>query len=76
MKVKLLHFVQDIKVVVATISSTISSSQLHNRLQPHGYYKVYIKDAIVGKAPLMITNTDDDSPQLLVQDALRTMTTW
>ena len=31
-KVKLLHVVQDIEVVVATISSTTSSSVLHNRL--------------------------------------------
>ena len=51
-KVKLLHAVQDIDIAVATISST-SSTQLHNRLQPHGYYKVSIEDAIVGDAPLM-----------------------
>ena len=75
-KVKLLHAVHDIEVAVTTISSTTSSSVLHNRLQPHGYYKVSIKDAIVGDAPLMLPNTDDNPPQLLVQDAIRTMTAW
>ena len=65
-KIKLLHAIQDIEVAVATISSTTNSTQLHNRLQPHGYYKVFIKDAIVGDTPLMLTNTNDDPPQLLV----------
>ena len=65
-KVKLLHFGQDIEVAVVTISSTTSSIQLHNRLQSHGYYKVSIEDAIVDEASLMITNMDDDPPQLLV----------
>ena len=50
-KVKLLHAVHDIEVAVATISSTTSSTLLHNWLQPLGYYKVSIKDAIVGDAP-------------------------
>ena len=53
-KVKLLHAVQDIEVAVATISSTTSSNVLHNRLQPHGYYRVSIEDAIVGDAPMML----------------------
>ena len=75
-KVKLLHAVQDIEVAVVTISSTPSSSVLHNRLHLHGYYKVSIKDAIVGDAPLMLSNMDDDPPQLLVQDAIQSMTTW
>ena len=61
---------------MATISSTTSSILLYNRIQPHGYYKVSIEDAIVGDAPLMLLNTDDDSSQLLVQDAIRTMTAW
>ena len=65
-KVKLLHVVQDIEVAVATISSTTSSNVLHNQLQPYGYYKVSIKDAIVGHAFLMLPNMDDDPPQLLV----------
>ena len=73
---KLLHAVKDIEVVVATISSTTSSSVLHNQLQPLGYYKVSIEDAIVGNAPLMLPNTDDDPPQLLVYDAIRSMTAW
>ena len=50
-KVKQLHAVHNIEVAVATISSMTSSSILHNRLQPHGYYKVSIEDAIVGDAP-------------------------
>ena len=75
-KVKLLHVVQDIEVAVATISSTTSSSVLHNRLQPHGYYKVSIKDAIVGDALLMLLNMDNDPPQLLVQDAIWSMIAW
>ena len=65
-KVKLLHAVHDIEVAVATISSTTNSNVLHNRLQPHGYYKVSIEDAIVGDAPLMLPNMDDNPPQLLV----------
>ena len=75
-KVKLLHAVHNIKVAVATISSTTSSTILHNRLQPQGFYKVSIEHAIVGDAPLMLPNTDDDPPQLLVQDAIMSMTTW
>ena len=75
-KVKLLHVVQNIDVAMATISSTTSSSVLHNRLQPHGYYKVSIEDAIVGNTPLMLLNIYDDPPQLLVQDAIRSMTAW
>ena len=73
---KLLHTVKDIEVAVATISSTTSSSVLHNRLQPLGYYKVSIEDAIVGDAPLMLPDTNDDPPQLLVYDAIRSMTAW
>ena len=61
---------------MATISSTTSFSVLHNRLQPHGYYKVSIEDTIVGDAPLMLPNTDDNPPHLLVQDAIRSMTAW
>ena len=74
--VKLLHVVHDIEVDMATISSTTSFSVCHNRLQPHGYYKVSIKNAIVGDAPMMLLNTDDDPPQLLIQDAIRTMIAW
>ena len=65
-KVKLLHVVHDIDVAMAIISSTINSTLLHNRLQPLGYCKVSIEDAIVGDAPLMLPNTDDDPLQLLV----------
>ena len=75
-KVKLFHVVHDIEVAVATISSTTSSTVLHNWLQPQGFYKVSIKHAIVGDAPLMLPNMDDDPPQLLVHDAIMTMTVW
>ena len=75
-KVKLLHAIYDIEVAVATISSTTNSNVLHNRLQPHSYYKVSIEDAIVGDAPLILPNTNDDPLQLLVQNAIRTMTAW
>ena len=74
--VKLLHVVHDIEVAMAIISSTTSSTLLHNRLQPLGYYKVSIEDAIVGDAPLILPNTNDDPPQLLIQDVVRTMTAW
>ena len=75
-KIKLLDLVQDIQVAIATISSTRSSIQLRNQLQPCSYYKVSIVNAIVGEAPLVITNMDDDPPQLLVQDVIETMTAW
>ena len=61
-KVKLLHAIQDIEVAMATISSMTCSTILHNRLQPQGFYKVSIEHAIVGDAPLMLPNTDDDPP--------------
>ena len=60
----------------AIILSTAADPQLYNRQQPEGYYKVSIQEAIVDDAPLMITNTDDDPPQLLVRDAIGTMTAW
>ena len=75
-KVKLLHAIHDNEVAMATISSMTSSTLLYNQIQPHGYYKVSIKDAIVGDTPLILTNTDDDPPQLLVQDAIRTIKAW
>ena len=73
-KVKLLHVVHDIEVAVVTISSMTSSTLLHNWLQSIGYYKVSTEHAIIGDAPLMLPNTNDDPPKLLVQDAIRTMT--
>ena len=51
---KLLHSIQDIVVAVATISSLTSSSQLHNRIQPHGYYKVLLKMMLSMKLPLFL----------------------
>ena len=63
-------------VASAIISSTVAVNQLHNRHQPEGYYKVSIYEAIVDDAPLITTNTDDNPPQLFVQDAIGTMTAW
>ena len=75
-QVRLLHPIKDIVVAIAKISSIATSGQLHNRLQPNGYYKVSIQKALVDEAPLMITNMDDDSPQVVVQDAVGIMTAW
>ena len=75
-QVRLLHSIKDIVVAIAKISSIAASGQLHNRLQPNGYYKVSIQEALVDEAPLMITNIDDDPPQVVVQDVVGTMTTW
>ena len=75
-RVGLLHHIHDTIVASAIILSTTTDAQLHNRQQPEGYYKVSIREAIVDDAPLMITNTDDDPPQLLVRDAIGTMIAW
>ena len=75
-RVGLLHHINDTTMASAIILSTAADARLHNRQQPEGYYKVSIQEAIVDDAPLMITNTDDDSPQLLVRDAIGTMTAW
>ena len=75
-RVGLLHHIHDTMVANAIISSTAAVGQLYNRHQREGYYKVSIQEAIVDDAPLMITNTDDDPPQLLVWDAIGTMTAW
>ena len=75
-RVGLLHHIHDTTVARAIISSTTADAQLHNRRQPEGYYKVFIQKAIVEDASLMITNTDDDPPQLLVRDAIGTITAW
>ena len=74
--VRLLHCIHDTIVATTTISSTAGVEQLHNQIQPEGYYKVSIQKAIVDDAPLMITNADDDPPQLLVWDAIGTMIAW
>ena len=75
-QVQLLHPINGTVVAIAKISSIATSGQLHNRLQPNGYYKVSIQEALVDEAPLMITNMDDDPPQLVVRDAVGTMTAW
>ena len=75
-QVRLLHPIKDTVVAIAKMSSIATSGQLHNRLQPNGYYKVPIEEALVDEAPLMITNMDDDPPELVVRDAIGTMTAW
>ena len=73
-QIQLLDPLNDTIVAIAKIASKAISSQLHNRLQPNGYYKVSIQEALVDEAPLMITNMDNDPPQLLVRDGVGTMT--
>ena len=75
-QVRLLHLINDTVVAIAKISFIATFGQLHNRLQLSGYYKVSIQEALVNEAPLMITNMDNDSPQLVVQDVVGTMTAW
>ena len=41
-QVRLLHPIKDTVVAIAKISSIATSGQLHNQLQPNGYYKVSI----------------------------------
>ena len=41
-QVQLFHPIKDTIVAIAKISSIATSSQLHNWLQPNGYYKVSI----------------------------------
>ena len=74
--VRLFHHIHDTIIVTETISSTAGVEQLHNRIQPEGYYKISIQEVIVDDAPLMITNADDDPLQLLVRDAIGTMIAW
>ena len=61
-QVRLLHPINDMVVAIAKISSTATSGQLHNWVQPNGYYKVSIQEALIDETSLMITNMDDDSP--------------
>ena len=75
-RVGLLHSMENIMVAIAKISSTAAIPELYNRLQPEGFYKVSIEEVLVDEAPLMITNVNDDPPQLFVRDALGTLTTW
>ena len=63
-------------MAIAKISSIATFGQLHNRLQSNGYHKVSIHEALVDEASVMITNMDDDPPQLVVRDAIRTMRAW
>jgi hypothetical protein len=60
--VKLCHHVEDIEVVIAIIISAMGRGRLHNMLQSLDYYKVFVVEAIVDVAPLMIPNMDDYPP--------------
>ena len=76
-RVGLLHSKENIMVAIAKISSIAAIAELHKiRLQPEGFYKVSIEKVIVDEGPLMITNVNDDLPQLFVRDSLGTMTAW
>ena len=75
-RVELLHHIHDTMVATTIISSTTAIGQLQNQHQPKGYYKVSIHEAIVNDVSLMITNADDNLPQLLVRDVIETIIAW
>ena len=75
-RVNLLDIHDDVIVTMATIISIPGSGQLHNRMQPEGFYKVVVEEVVVGESPLMVSNKDDDPEQLYVQDVESTMTAW
>ena len=62
----------------AKLKASVQFPSLRGMYQREGTCKGFdtIKDAIVGDAPLMLPNADDDPSQLLVHDAIRTMTAW
>ena len=63
-------------MAIAKIISLPGSGQLHNRMQPEGFYKVAVEKVILGESPLMVPNKDDDPEQLIVRDVEGTMTAW
>ena len=73
-QVRLLDPINDTVVGIAKISSIATSSKLHNQLQPNGYYKVSIQDALDDEASLIITIIDENPPQLVVRDVVGAMT--
>ena len=75
-RVNLLDIHDDIIVAIAKIISIPGSGQLHNRMQPEGFYKVAVEEVVVGESPLMVPNKDDDPEQLYVRDVEGTMTAW
>ena len=75
-RVNLLDINDDVIVAIARIISIPGSGQLHNRMQPEGFYKVVVEHVVVGEYPLMVPNKDDDLEQLYVRDVEGTMTTW
>jgi hypothetical protein len=40
------------------------------------YYRITINDVVDGEAPLMVPNTNDDPPQLVLRDVVGTFTLW
>ena len=60
--VKSRHPFEDAILAFAIIKLGVESGQLYNRIQPLGYYKVSIEEAVFDKAPLIIPNMDDYPP--------------
>ena len=59
-RVSLLDINDDVIVAIARIISIPWSGQLHNKMQPAGFYKVVVEHVVVGESPLMVPNKDDD----------------
>jgi hypothetical protein len=62
-RVNLLDIHDDVIVAMTTIISIPGSGQLHNRMQPEGFYKVVVEEVVVGESPLMVPNKDGDPKQ-------------
>ena len=75
-RVNLIDIHDDVIVAIARIISIPGSGQLHNRMQPEGFYKVDVEEVVVGESPLMVPNKDDDPEQLYVRDVEGMMTAW
>ena len=75
-RVNLLDIHDDVIVAIAIIISIPGSGELHNKMQPEGFYKVVVEQVVVGESSLMVPNKDDDPEQLYVQYVEGTMTVW
>ena len=75
-RVNLFDIHDDVIVAIAKIVSIPGSGQLHNRMQPEGFYKVVVEEVVVGECSLIVPNKDDDPEQLYVRDVEGTMTAW
>jgi hypothetical protein len=73
-RVNLLDIHDNVIVAIARIILFPGSGQLHNKMQPYGFYKVVVEEVVVGESPLIVPNKDDDLEQLYVQDVEGTMT--